>query len=87
MAKYTKLGDQEIRLLAQRYKLEVTDHSIIEGGAANSSFFLNTNGKEYVLTIADDKPVEDVVNLVGLLDHLVEHRFHTSRVISSLEGK
>ena len=87
MAKYTKLGDHEIRLLAQRYKLEVTNHSVIDGGAANSSFFLKTNRNEYVLTIADDKPVQDVFNLVGLLDHLVEHEFPTSRAISSLEGE
>jgi len=87
MAIYTKLGDHEIRLLAQRYKLEVTGHSVIEGGAANSSFFLKTDGKEYVLTIADDKPVEAVFNLVGLLDHLVEHEFPTSRVISSIKGE
>ena len=87
MAKYTELGDHEICLLAQRYKLEVTDHSVIAGGAANSSFFLIANGKEYVLTIADDKPVEAVFNLVGLLDHLIEYEFPTSRAISSLEGE
>jgi homoserine kinase type II len=87
MAKYTNLGTHEIRWLAQRYKLDVTDHSVIEGGAANSSFFLNADGKEYVLTIADDKSVEDVFSLVGLLDHLIEYEFPTSRVISSLGGE
>ena len=87
MSKYTELGDHEICLLAQRYKLDVTDHSVIAGGAANSSFFLNANGKEYVLTIADDKPVEAVFNLVGLLDHLIEYEFPTSRAISSFGGE
>lgn len=87
MAKYTKLGAHEIRLLAQRYGLEVKDHSVIEGGAANSSFFLYADGKEYVLTIADDKSVEAVINLVGLLDYLVEYGFPTSRAISSSTGE
>jgi homoserine kinase type II len=86
MAKYTNLGAHEIRLLAQRYGLKVTDHSVIEGGAANSSYFLYADGKEYVLTIADDKSVESGFKLVGLLDHLVEHGFPTSRAISSSTG-
>jgi homoserine kinase type II len=87
MAKYTQLGLHEIRSLAQRYKLEITDYSVIEGGAANSSFFLNANGNEYVLTIADDKSVENVNILVGLLDYLAENGFPTSRVVVSGEGE
>jgi homoserine kinase type II len=87
MAKYTQLGAHEIRFLAQRYKLEVSDYSVIEGGAANSSFFLSANGNEYVLTIADDKPVDAVFGLVGLLDHLAEYEFPTSRVVASRDGE
>lgn len=87
MAKYTKMGVHDIRFLAQRYKLEISAYSVIEGGAANSSFLLNTNGSEYVLTIADDKSVDEVFNLAGLLDHLANHGFPTSRVVPSSEGK
>lgn len=87
MAKYTQLGADDIRFLAQRYKLEVSDYSIIEGGAANSSFLVKANGNEYVLTISDDKPAEDVCDLAALLDHLAEYGFPTSRVVATGKGK
>jgi len=87
MAKYTQLGADNIRFLAKRYELEVSDFSIIEGGAANSSFFLKANENEYVLTIADDKSVEDVFNLARLLDHLADYRFPSSRVVPSKKGE
>jgi homoserine kinase type II len=83
MAKYTQLGTHEIHYLAQRYKLEISDYSVIMGGAANSSFLLKAHENEYVLTIADDKPVEDVFNLAGLLEHLADYGFPTSRVVAS----
>jgi homoserine kinase type II len=87
MAKYTQMGADDIRFLAHKYGLEVKDYSEIEGGAANSSFFLKANGNEYVLTIADDKPVEDVFNLASLLEHTADFGFPTSRLIRSEKGK
>jgi len=87
MAKYTNLEEHEIHLLAQRYGLEVSDFSPIEAGAANSNFFLNASGRDYVLTISDDKGIESVHNLVRLLDHLNQREFPTSCAIAAVSGE
>jgi homoserine kinase type II len=87
MAKYTQLEPYEIKSLAQRYGIEVSKYSPIEAGGENSSFLLNSDGGEHVLTISDGKPVEDVHRLVQLLDHLAQYDFPTSRVLLSVNGE
>ena len=87
MAKYTQLEPHEILALTKRYGLKVSEYSAIEGGAANSSFFLKANGNEYVLTVADDRSVEEVFVLINLLDRLAEFKFPTSRVVPTLDGE
>lgn len=87
MGKYTQLEPYEILALTKRYGLKVSEYTAIEGGAANSSFFFRAKGNEYVLTVADDRSVEEVLVLVNLLDHLAEHEFPTSRVVSTLDGE
>lgn len=44
---------------------------------------MKANESEYVLTIGDDKSIEDVINLAGLLGHLAEYGFPISRVVPS----
>lgn len=87
MAKYTRLHPKDIHILAGKYELAVSDHSEIEGGAANSSFLLSTNQEKYVMTIVDNKPTEHVFHHAKLLEHLAKYDFPTCRVITAKSGK
>jgi len=87
MANYTSLETYEIHSLAKRYGVEVSDSHLIEAGDGNSSCFLDNSGREYVLTISDNRPLEDVINMVRLLDFLAEYDFPASRVVPLLDGE
>ncbi|MCJ7626636.1 MAG: phosphotransferase [Anaerolineaceae bacterium] len=86
MAKYTSLEAHEIDALAQRYGLEVSDFSSIEAGDGNSSYYLSATEGEFVLTVSDNRPLDDVKNVAGLLNHLAEYDFPASRVVPLLDG-
>lgn len=86
MAKYTSLEAHEIRTLAQKYGFEVSDFHSIETGDGNSSYFLNVAGREYVLTVSDNRPLDEVINTTRLLDHLVEYDFPAPRLAVLLDG-
>jgi len=87
MAKYTSLETYEIHSLAKRYGIKVSDSHLIEAGDGNSSCFLDNSGRKYVLTISDNRPLEDVINMVRLLDFLAEYDFPASRVVPLLDGE
>jgi homoserine kinase type II len=86
MAKYNTLEAHEIRELALRYGIKVSDFHTIEAGNANSSYYLNAAGREYVLTVSDDKSLDKNIHITRLLDHLAEYNFPAPRVIPLLDG-
>ena len=67
MAKYTKLNQQDIQSLADSYELKINDFFMLDGGNGNSSYVLKTKNHNYVLTVCDDKELEEVFNLGQLL--------------------
>ena len=84
MANHTMLSKKDIEKLIARYAIgDVFDFSIIEGGAGNSSFKVETNEGQFVLTICDEKKYADIQNLINLLDHLEQEDFPTTRSVHS----
>ena len=67
MAEYTKLNKQDIQSLADEYELKINDFFMLNGGNGNSSYVLKTKHHNYVLTVCDDKELEEVFKLGQLL--------------------
>ena len=87
MAQYTKLTSEEIHQLAQQYNLTINDYAALEGGAANTSFLLNTTTGQFILTVIDDEPYSDAIIIADILIHLEQHNFPTSRLVVTTNGK
>lgn len=86
MARYADLGRHEVRGLADQYGLILDGFKPIEGGAGNSSYLLQSQQGDYVLTVFDDKSREDVDRLGRLLLLLEEHDFPATRLLQPDQG-
>jgi len=85
MAHYFKLKKNDIHEITCKYDLEVIAYNPIEGGAGNSSYFLRTNQKQYILTVFEinHSRVADLCKLLRLLE---EYEFPTTRILKSANG-
>lgn len=82
MVLYTPLTNQEISEFAELYSIgKVLDYKPLEGGSTNSSYVIESSNGKYILTISDDKTVQQTENLVNLLCHLENYDFPTSKLI------
>ncbi|MGZ5104290.1 MAG: homoserine kinase [Usitatibacter sp.] len=74
MSVFTPVSTAEARALLQHYTLgEVERLEGIAQGVENTNYFLTTTTGEYVLTLFEHIPREDLPFYVGLMDHLA-HR-------------
>lgn len=86
MATYTQLSMDEVRQFASFFEIgPVVSFNPLDGGAANSSFHVRTQNNEYVLSVCDEKSLEEVDNLTKLLICLEENDFPTTRVVRSAD--
>jgi len=82
MALYNCLGRSTVEDLTRRFGIgDVTDISVIDGGAENTSYRVATISGRYVLTICDQQSLMEVTNLASLLVYLTDHGIRTSRVV------
>jgi len=84
MATYTQLTQSDIQDIADNYNLKVIEFAPIDGGNGNSSYKLTTQKGKYVLTVCDDKTLDEVTVMGKLLLLLQQHNFPCTRVISSI---
>ena len=88
MVIYTELTEKEIANFGELFNLgPVKDFHPLEGGSSNSNFLLITKKGNFVLTICEDRTIEQVRPLMELLQHLEAHNFHTSKVLKSRSGE
>ncbi|MFT5193294.1 MAG: homoserine kinase type II [Cellvibrionaceae bacterium] len=80
MARYTQLEVTDIREIICQYDLTLVDFVPIDGGASNSSYCLQTDYGNYVLTVFDDKTRDYVTQLGQLLLQLARAEFPTTRL-------
>lgn len=84
MAIYTTLNKKKIKSLISKYNVgTVLDFSVLSGGSANSSYRLITTEGQFVLTICDEKNLQEVKVLVNLLSYLEKKNFQTTKIIKS----
>lgn len=84
MATYTQLTQSCIQDIADNYNLKVIEFESITGGNGNSSYKLTTQKGKYVLTVCDDKTLDEVTVMGKLLLLLEQHNFPCTRVIPSV---
>jgi len=87
MATYTKLNQQDIQSLADNYDLRIIEFSPLDGGNGNSSYRLKTQQDSYVLTVCDDKEVDEVFKMGHLLLLLEAHNIPCNRLISPVKSE
>ena len=87
MANYTNLQKKDVLKICDNYSLILIDFQPIEGGATNSSFFLQTQQGDYVLTVFDKKTGAEVTKLAQLLCWFQHHAFPTTKPIRSNQSE
>lgn len=66
---------------------ELRSCNILSGGSQNTNFEVVTEKGKFVLTICEEKSVEDTVNLACLLEHLASNNFITSTIVRSSKNE
>jgi homoserine kinase type II len=85
MALYARLDRAAVNSLAGRFGIDdVTSFSVMEGGNENTNYCLETISTKYVLTLCDQKSLEQATNLANLLVYLNDHGIRTSGVVVPL---
>ena len=87
MATYTQLNKQDIQSLADNYDLRVIKFLPIDGGSGNSSYILKTEKSSYVLTVCDDKKIDEVFKMGQLLLLLETHNIPCNRLILPINSE
>jgi homoserine kinase type II len=82
MATYTQLSPHDIQSLADNYDLSIVEFKPLDGGNGNSSYLLKTEQATFVLTVCDDKTVDEVFNMGQLLLLLEAHDVPCNRLMS-----
>jgi len=86
MARYTQLEENEVRKIARGYGLTPLDFEPLAGGAANSSYVLRTGQGRYVLTIFEEKTLDEVISIGQRLMLLEYYNFPTTRLLPLIGG-
>jgi len=82
MALYNCLDRRAVEGLTRRFGIGgITAFSVIDGGAENTSYCVETSSGRYVLTICDQQSLKEVTDLANLLVYLTDHGIRTSRVV------
>jgi len=96
MAVFTPVSDDDARALLQHYALgELVSLRGITAGIENTNYFLNTTRGEYVLTLFEVLPAEQLPFYIELMTHLAERNvpvphpqpMHDGRRLTELHGK
>src|SRR5678815_975186 len=96
MSVFTPVSPAEADALLARYTLgELESLEGIAQGVENTNYFLTTTTGEYVLTLFEHIPREDLPFYIGLMDHLAHHevtcpapmRMDDGKMLGELNGK
>ena len=88
MPQYTPINSTIIDQIASDFNLgEITQWNLLEGGSENTNVQLKTEEGEWVLTVCEQKSMEETMALAQLLDHLKNHDFTTTRLVKNNNGK
>ena len=82
MALYARLDRAAVECLVRRFGIDGVDAvSVLDGGNENTSYCVETSSGKYVLTLWDQKSLEQATNLASLLVYLTDRGIRTSEVV------
>ena len=82
MALYAQLDRSAVEGLTRRFGIsDITAFSVMDGGRENTSYCVETSSARYVLTLCDQKSLQQATNLATLLVYLTDRGIRTSRVV------
>ncbi|MBT8347823.1 MAG: homoserine kinase [Desulfofustis sp.] len=88
MAKFTILTRQDIENILGRYHLgTLRSFTPMAGGLANSSVKILTESGSYVLSVCDEKEMDEIKLLCSVLGCLEQYDFPTTRVVETRNGE
>jgi homoserine kinase type II len=87
VASYTNLSRAQVDEIVAAYPLRLRDVSPMSGGAANSSYLLDTDAGAYVLTILNNHDEASATQLETVMEHLVAHGIPTNRPLRARDGE
>lgn len=87
MAQYTVLKDRDLHTILNYYGInEVESYNVLSGGSENTNYLVKTAVNNYVLTICEQKSLEQATELANLLVHLNKNNFSTSKIIKTVSN-
>ena len=88
MAQLTVLTSRQVEHILERYNLgRLVSSAPLDGGLANSSLKIETECGRYVLSVCDEKGMDEISRLCSLLHYLEQYDFPTTRVIATRQGE
>lgn len=86
MARHTKLSDKDVSAIAALYGLEVCSWRPIEAGDENTTFLLETEQGDCVLTFYEYKSKASTERNMRVLNYLADNGYYTNRVVPAEDG-
>lgn len=87
MASLTIINPAEIERILGNYDLgRLLSSEPMAGGLANSSMKIKTETGTYVLSVCDEKEMDEITLLCSVLAYLEQHDFPTTRVVAANDG-
>lgn len=86
MAVYTQLKKSDLKKLLASFDIKKFTWKPLTGGSANSNYYIRTNKNKFVLTLFEEKTLEEAQQLADLLEWFNERNYPTSQPIPSKSG-
>lgn len=86
MAIYSELAQVEVSRLLDDFDEQLVSYRLLEGGSANTNYYVATRAGDRLLTIGETITIEDLQLLIDLLLHLEHAGFETSKVLMTQDG-
>ncbi len=84
MADFTNLSSKDLDDILKQYDIgDLARFSSMKGGQANSSYILETNQGQFILSVCDEKNSAEINTLTTVLEYLKSKGYPTSRIIQT----
>ena len=88
MAHYSILNKADILEILEPYSIfNIKKFEILDGGSENTNYKIDSEVGKIVLTISEQKTIQEAQDLAELLDHLKKNNFDTSEIVHTSDNK
>ena len=77
------ITDVDMERILIPYGIKMVSYKMLSGGSANTNYLIRTEDNAFVLTICDEKSIEETEKLASLLEYLKQDKFSTSELIQT----